>query len=77
MIFPTVTNGILNIKGLRNAASMTIYDLHGKCLVSMEVTPKENVVDLRDYNIVNGIYMVSIFSDLMLNVLNTKVVVSQ
>ncbi len=76
IIFPTISNGIINIKGLRSISTMNVYELHGKCLVSMEIKPGENVIDLRNYNIVNGVYMVSINSDMKLNILNSKIIIS-
>ncbi len=76
IIFPTISNGIINIKGLSSISSMNVYDMHGKCLVSLEIKPGENVIDLRNYNIVNGVYMVSIYSDMKLNILNSKIIIS-
>ncbi len=76
IIFPTISNGIINIKGLSSISSMNVYDMHGKCLVSLEIKPGENVIDLRNYNIVNGVYMVSIYSDMKLNIFNSKIIIS-
>ncbi len=77
IIFPTISNGIINIKGLSSISSMNVYDMHGKCLVSLGIKPGEHVIDLRNYNIVNGVYMVSIYSDMKLNILNSKIIISQ
>ncbi len=59
-IFPTVTDGLLNIDGLNRNTTLLIYRATGEKIATKQLLTGLQSIDLRGLNISEGVYLISI-----------------